>query len=463
MLVRAAVVVLLLFAAPLPVRAEREFPYTANVVAEEAVFRSGPGEEYYGSGKLPRGAAVEVYRVEGGWLGIRPPEGSFSWVAARDIELTGDGLAEVTADAAFAAVGSTLEAARDVRQVQLARGESVALLDAAGEEGRAAPKYYRIAPPSGEFRWIAARDVAEHAEDAPQWKRSTGRGAPRRTAAASEAEDVAPAADDEASDEGEWTGRTAAESPRETAPEMARVEKSQDEEPPRGESVDESVGRDEAARPRGESAADDALWDDLDALDLELSRIVIQQPAAWKLAELREAAELVLERATGADVRSRARRLSKRIKRFQGIQERAVALDGGSTPDLQRVAIRRDMALEREQPSATAAPTAQSGEPTIDNLASAGATDPPEELARKYDGVGTLTRVESSGLGSPQFALVDEAGAVRKYVSAAPGVNLRPFVGRQVGIVGLRGFLPSLKADHVTAKRIEPLRETAVR
>lgn len=449
MSLRAAMLGLLCCAAASIARAA-DFPYTASVVSDGAVFRSGPGEEYYGSGKLAQGTAVEVYRAQGAWLAIRPPEGSFSWVAAKDVELLDGGLAEVAREGAFAAVGSSLEAARDVQQVQLDRGEVVVLLDAAGGEGRAAPKSYRIAPPSGEFRWILARDVDDHPDEAPQWKRASGRvAAPRRAARNAEHRDggeVAPEREIAARED--WAAAVGAADDAEAR-----------------EAADAEVA---AAPPRSESAVDDALWDDLDAIDLGLSRTVIQEPTAWKLAELRDGAEMVLERATGADVRSRARRLAKRIGRFEDIRERAVALGGGATPGLRRVAVRDELTLDERRtapPAGSAADGASDGETARaeSEIAAAGATAPPDELARKYDGVGTLTRVESSGVGGPQFALVDEAGAVRKYVSAAPGVHLRPFVGRQVGIVGLRGYLPDLKADHVTAKRIEPIRASTVR
>ncbi len=68
----------------------------------------------------------------------------------------GDGLLEVTMDGVVARVGSTLNQARDVWQVKLRKGELLEMLDPGpGESGA----WYRVAPPSGEFRWVYGRYV----------------------------------------------------------------------------------------------------------------------------------------------------------------------------------------------------------------------------------------------------------------------------------------------------------------
>ena len=62
----------------------KEFPYEATVVAEEAYIRSGAGESYYPTQKLPRETTVIVHRHDpGGWYMIDPPQGSFSWIPER--------------------------------------------------------------------------------------------------------------------------------------------------------------------------------------------------------------------------------------------------------------------------------------------------------------------------------------------------------------------------------------------
>jgi hypothetical protein len=59
------------------------------VTSAEAEVRSGPSldSKFYPTNKLPRGASVEVVEeMPGGWLKIRPPEGSFSYINTRFLE-----------------------------------------------------------------------------------------------------------------------------------------------------------------------------------------------------------------------------------------------------------------------------------------------------------------------------------------------------------------------------------------
>jgi len=58
------------------------------------------------------------------------------------------------------------------------------------------------------------------------------------------------------------------------------------------------------------------------------------------------------------------------------------------------------------------------------------------------------------------FALVDEAGNVASFVTPAPGLNLQPYVGQKVGMVGTRGFMQELRKPHVMAKRVSLLETT---
>src|SRR5437870_10093343 len=53
----------------------------AGVVNSNAVYvRSGPGENYYATLKLEKGAQVTVVGLKFDWLKIVPPDGSFSYV-----------------------------------------------------------------------------------------------------------------------------------------------------------------------------------------------------------------------------------------------------------------------------------------------------------------------------------------------------------------------------------------------
>ena len=81
----------------------------------------------------------------------------------------------------------------------------------------------------------------------------------------------------------------------------------------------------------------------------------------------------------------------------------------------------------------------------------------------RFDGVGQLTQVVSPKVAHPHYALVDEAGEVRCYVTPAPGVNAQSFLGRQVGVTGTRGYVPEQHASHIMARHITPLEGPVLR
>jgi len=140
---------------------ETIFPYKAWITANDVYVRSGPGQTYYPTDKLQEGDEVEVYRHDpGGWYAIRPPEGSFTWVSGKFLTQGGNNLAVVTEDGVAARVGSRFSDIRDVIQVRLHKGEVIELLDVK-EVGTGPDRqtWYKVAPPSGEFRWVFGKYV----------------------------------------------------------------------------------------------------------------------------------------------------------------------------------------------------------------------------------------------------------------------------------------------------------------
>ncbi len=146
-------------------------PYKVYAATSEALLRCGPDEEYYRTDQLKPGQELEVYvETEDGWLGVRPPDTSFSWIPASQVRLSNDhktGIVEHKKAVAW--VGSNLGTARKYRwQVRLAPGEQVAVISesksatATGEE----ETWLKIVPPPGEFRWIHVKDTEKSKEAA---------------------------------------------------------------------------------------------------------------------------------------------------------------------------------------------------------------------------------------------------------------------------------------------------------
>lgn len=402
------------------------FPYKAYVNREEVNVRSGPGEEYYPTDKLKIGQEVEIYRHDpGGWFAIRPPEGSFSWVSARYLDLRKNRLAKVNSERVAARVGSRFSDVRDVIQVRLQKGEMVEILEnlkaADGQGGQAA--WCKISPPSGEFRWVLGKYVdPEYRQDGLGRPRSTERGESDQAAAAPPAVEELPRS----------TGRPSASwvliNP---APPIARQVGAE----AGGVANDApSAVRSPAVR----HLSPEEYQDELDDIDLKLSVMLSTETSAWCFDDLRPRATVLLDQAQTAVERGRARLLTNKIARFEEIKQRYDTVN-----NVHRQVTRDNTAL-------------------ADLSQQRGAALPPPNPQDQYDGVGRLTRVVSVSPTGPRYALLDAKGQVRCYVSAAPGVNLQYYIGHEVGINGVQGQVPQDRSQHLMAKHVTVMDTTTL-
>ena len=264
---------------------EESFPFAAIVLRDNTPVRSGPAEQYYPTDVLHRGQQVEIYRHDSGdWYAIRPPRGSFSWVPAGCLQVSEDNLAEVMVEGVAARVGSRLSEDCTAEQVHLRRGEYLQIL---GERKFVDPKsgapetWLKVAPPSGEFRWIFGPDVSE-----------------------SLAQSNAVVSD-------------------------VKLQQHQTPvTPPQA-----SVGMISGAPQIGPADLSD------DRLDLALSLIVTGPVAEWNFEAIKARAEKQLEQADTALVRGRARLVCDEIARFEQLQQNYLALTDKNPPAPNRVAI----------------------------------------------------------------------------------------------------------------------------
>ena len=135
--------------------ASEHYPYLAKIAVVETPVLSGPSSQYYMTSQLKKGEQVEVYYETEDWCAIRPPVGSFSWISARYVNLGTNGIGEIITDGLASRIGSEEAELCDTVQVKLKRGEKVLVIGRRETpENDASPLWYKIAPPSGEFRWI---------------------------------------------------------------------------------------------------------------------------------------------------------------------------------------------------------------------------------------------------------------------------------------------------------------------
>ena len=380
------------------------FPYKASATSDDVYVRSGPGQNYYATDKLKRGQEVEVYRHDpGGWCAIRPIEGSFTWVSGRFLKPTKHNLAVVTEEGVAARVGSRFGETRDVVQVRLRKGEVVEVLESPSGDGRGS-QWYKIAPPSGEFRWVSSKYLdAEYPHD----------GLRRRHADNREPE---PSADDRVAE----SSRHRYREPSDAA----------------GESLLARSGM-----PRAISSKE--FQEELERIELELTVMLIEEPTAWSFDSLWERTNTLLDQSRTAVERGRARQLANKITKFEDIKRRQEAVLA------MRDHTERDSRLyARLRPR-----NDDDGERSAAKM----------EIDGRFDGVGELREVVSAKTGAPRYALVDKSGDVRCYVTPAPGVHLQNYVGREVGVTGTRGYVIDQHASHIMARHITPLEGTMLR
>jgi hypothetical protein len=179
-------------------------------------------------------------------------------------------------------------------------------------------------------------------------------------------------------------------------------------------------------------AASEPFQRQLDQIDLELSAMIIEDPNFWDVAGLKQRAEALFNQSESASERGRARMLVSKITRFEDIKRRKQAL----------AAARPELAKPDPGPMTQL---------------------PPDPGDGRYDAAGQLIRVPNPKPGGPQYAILDANGNMRCYVSPAPGVNLRSYVGRQIGVTGIRGYIPDERATHIMARHVSVVEGTTVK
>lgn len=369
---------------------DERFPYTAFVAQETAPVRSGPGAAFYPVQDLKRGDAVEVWRHDpDGWLAVRPPEGSFSWIAAEFVQTSDGRLGTIVGQEVNVRVGTQFSEVRDAVQIRLNDGEQVDILEGrmlvtGGREMR----WYKIAPPAGEFRWIHQGHTVRHPDQIPSAQVET----PASVGVRQVAFEQAPAQHDAAF---------------------------------------------ERLRALPPDASPTAV---LNELESALSQMVTAEPTAWHFDELQSRAEAIVDRSETAVERSQARLFLGKLARFADIQKRysAVAQIRGTTTEI-------DRKLDQSAPAFVA----KSTQPKT-------SLDGTRDTSR-YDGVGRMTQIVMRDQSGAAYALTDDTGRITAYLMPAPGVNLRQFVGLDVGVNGIRGFAAAEGMPQITAKRIDVL------
>jgi hypothetical protein len=424
------------------------FPYEATIEADETYVRSGPGSKYYPTGKLKRGERVTVQRHDpGGWHMIAPPPGSFSWVKARYVDKTAPDRGTANSNHVVVRVGSFESDIREMFQRKLAQGDEVQILgekELPPETGAGAPElWYRIAPPRGEWRWVAGqalspppRESDANADDNPFAMPATpaDRGNQR----------PAPRGSDFAAGEDDFVRPLPMEGDR---MESDRDYFADDSPPARSlknaDSTDGIVDRPivrrqgpvTAQKVTGRAAEKQlsARLEALDRLDARFRSILDKDPLEWDFTQLERDYRQLRVEVESADVEQM---IDARLTRID--EHRRTRTEHEELARQSDETLRRDAELAEIQHRHEA------------RLASL--------RKPQFDGAGILSRSALRRKGAPPYALLAPSGKVMAYIVPGPGLNLEPWVGRSVGVTGSRVPHPELKADLITVIRLAPVR-----
>jgi hypothetical protein len=437
------------------------FPYRVVTVADETPVACGPGEAFYATDLLPVGTPLEVYRRDAnGWLAIRPPARSFSWIPARKLHISADErVATVIADDAVAWVGSHVETVSDHRwQVRLDRGERLAILghrQLVDDKRGTTETWYQVEPPAGEYRWVHSGDVSRHAAKTTEATEATeptvgnSRGA------------YAPFEPDNRLDAATRSGPAARGDAAARGGPATQVEPAQYRaDPLRGAGANsrnelparnEPPARDWSPRSRARSAADERIVDagpgpngirgdrsggfvadtaplpvagpaitmELEELTLQLNAIAQREPNLWNLGPLRARAESLIDSGSNALERGKARLMLEKIEEFEQLQQRHIRAERGLPPESPPVARESVPA----NPTARSNPLARSNPPTGFDFVSAGLGRASNSVA-DLTGGATVGDANTSGLnaGGPNAGALN-AGALNPVGFNSAGSN----------------------------------------
>jgi uncharacterized protein YgiM (DUF1202 family) len=135
-------------AVPTPDVANSKYQIDGVINVDSVYIRSGPGEGYYPTGELPKGAKVTVVGIKFDWLKIQPPDGSYSYVGSVFVDKSADATTgKINRNDVNIRAGSTINAMKTTVQTRLNQGDTVQII---GKED----EYLKIKPPTGAYLYI---------------------------------------------------------------------------------------------------------------------------------------------------------------------------------------------------------------------------------------------------------------------------------------------------------------------
>jgi uncharacterized protein YgiM (DUF1202 family) len=471
------------------VTASEQYPYYASVAVTETSVRSGPGIEFYPTSQLWLGDKVEVYYETEHWCAIRPPIGSFSWISARYVDLGTNNIGKVIADGLASRIGGEHTKLCDTVQVKLKKGEKVFVLDRVETpENIASPLWFKIVPPSGEFRWVS-RDALMF----PTLAQTSQQISPKHSIVQVAYENGTTAVQSKETGKSEPIVPPATRPVRLPTPRLTNIPANKNPTTPTTVSVLPPLADKLASnqpnqkQPVKSSKEPDPFQQTFEELKEE-TRIALTRPTEeWVFDTLiHRGSELYDIAPTNSDL-EKIYHLLETLQRTKTVR--------------QEIAMRRQirsgylpaspMSTTSYPSSATSYPsnaipyftsgyTSNSGAPTPMNQTTSPSVTPSTSASKitttiktsdttallndkmpKFDLVGKLGEFQPLPKGHPPYALVDEQEQIICLVSPATEVDLKPYLGKNIGVNGILGIFEKPNQPnrrHILACKVEILK-----
>lgn len=454
----------------------RKFPYEGVVESDSAYVRSGPGKQFYPTARLDRGTRVTVHRHDpGGWYMVAALPSSFSWVRAEYVKKEGNGRGLITENNVVVRVGSSFgDETREVEQVRLSRNDQVEILEEKSLETSSGPKsYYKISPPAGEYRWISGKFVTPVDQIAKKQNKQQNNRDPFAVPSGAKQPKL----------------EKAPETPPEKRPENIA------QNPPNvfESSQSESSGE-QAVRRRGpDPAVLSAQRNRLENLDREFRDMVNGRTQDWSFTQLEQGYRQLQEDAAlpalanQIDLRfaaiERYREIKKEFDDLMRLTSETKARDArlmsiqkqqsAPAPKNQPTPVEEGPLVPQPDPGAqrpenNRGPVQLPGvEPVPGNIPQNRQAPPsgnrpaqPRRSRRvpQFDGAGIVQRAATAGTGTPAYVLITPQGRVLAYLQPVQGLDLEPYVGKAMGIIGQRSYQPELRLDRIIVRSLTPVR-----
>jgi len=419
---------------------EKKFPYEAVVDANEARLRSGPGRKYYVTSKLQQGQRVQVFRHDpGGWYMIAPPEGSFSWIRADAVETKDGQNGVVQRNNVSVQVGSQLGDQHEVEQRRLSKGDVVQILEEVDVRTPNGPDVmYKIAPPTGEYRWIPGRVVTPVD---PQLRATQDR------------------------------------DPF-TVPSHIR----------RHKLADNSKSPDQTVSPGQQSDNQLTAEQQFRELDSQFQTAVAQnQPDQWPLDQFIAGYQSLQQRSGAKPLHGQIRQRLAALSQYKKIQDEYTHFLALSNATSQRDAQLSQMQHPRtyqpgvtrigqsvpgqQQSVVTQQPLPDPRATRVQRIPESGGFAPGGSLPNgpalqqnaaqqapiALSGAGIIQQAIDADGQNPQFVLLSQEGRILAFLQSGQGIDLAQYIGQPMGIQGTRNFNQELQADLIIVTGLIPV------